>query len=275
MNPLGINLWNWCAGLSEECLGLPEKVARMGFTAVELPMTQPQVPSALADEIRNTGLAVSLCAALGPGRDLSSFDSAVRASTMDYLTTCLETAGQLGAGILAGPLYTGGGKRHWLSPDEKKREWMLAVDGLRELARRAEHYGVVLSVEPLNRYRTSVANTAGQVLRMVEEVDAPSGRPLRHISRLLGGTGPLRSAGAGAAGGKSEPFSCLREQPRSARTGSNPLGGLIRSVGALRLRRAYHDGDLCAGRSGFQLGAGALRAGRIGAGGTVLSASIF
>ena len=95
MNPLGINLWNWCAGLSEECLGLPEKVARMGFTAVELPMTQPQVPSALADEIRNTGLAVSLCAALGPGRDLSSFDSAVRASTMDYLTTCLETAGQL------------------------------------------------------------------------------------------------------------------------------------------------------------------------------------
>ena len=49
---------------------------------------------------------------------------------MDYLTTCLETAGQLGAGILAGPLYTGGGKRHWLSPDEKKREWMLAVDGL-------------------------------------------------------------------------------------------------------------------------------------------------
>ncbi|MEI3014124.1 MAG: hypothetical protein V8T36_04830 [Ruthenibacterium lactatiformans] len=107
MNPLGINLWNWCAGLSEECLGLPEKVARMGFTAVELPMTQPQVPSALADEIRNTGLAVSLCAALGPGRDLSSFDSAVRTSTMDYTTTCLETAGQLGAGILAEPAV------HW------------------------------------------------------------------------------------------------------------------------------------------------------------------
>lgn len=128
MNPLGINLWNWCAGLSEECLGLPEKVARMGFTAVELPMTQPQVPSALADEIRNTGLAVSLCAALGPGRDLSSFDSAVRASTMDYLTTCLETAGSW-CRHSGGPLYTGGGKRHWLSPDEKKREWMLASMG--------------------------------------------------------------------------------------------------------------------------------------------------
>ena len=274
MNPLGINLWNWCAGLSEECLGLPEKVARMGFTAVELPMTQPQVPSALADEIRNTGLAVSLCAALGPGRDLSSFDSAVRASTMDYLTTCLETAGQLGAGILAGPLYTGGGKRHWLSPDEKKREWMLAVDGLRELARRAEHYGVVLSVEPLNRYRTSVANTAGQVLRMVEEVDAPNvGVHFDTYHACLEERDLCAALEQVLQAGKVNHFHACANN-RGA-TGSNPLGGLIRSVGALRLRRAYHDGDLCAGRSGFQLGAGALRAGRIGAGGTVLSASIF
>ena len=161
MNPLGINLWNWCAGLSEECLGLPEKVARMGFTAVELPMTQPQCRPRWRMRSGTQAGCFIVCGS-GPGRDLSSFDSAVRASTMDYLTTCLETAGQLGAGILAGPLYTGGGKRHWLSPDEKKREWMLAVDGLRELARRAEHYGVVLSVEPLNRYRTSVANTAGR-----------------------------------------------------------------------------------------------------------------
>ena len=33
---------------------------------------------------------------------------------------------------------------------------------------------MVPSVEPRARYRTSVANTAGQVLRMVEEVDAPN-----------------------------------------------------------------------------------------------------
>lgn len=37
-------------------------------------MTVPTVFPALADEIRSTGLAVSLCAAMGPGRDLSSED---------------------------------------------------------------------------------------------------------------------------------------------------------------------------------------------------------
>lgn len=215
------------------------------------------------------------CVRSGPGPGSFRFDSAVRASTMDYLTTCLETAGQLGAGILAGPLYTGGGKRHWLSPDEKKREWMLAVDGLRELARRAEHYGVVLSVEPLNRYRTSVANTAGQVLRMVEEVDAPNvGVHFDTYHACLEERDLCAALEQVLQAGKVNHFQPARTTA-ARRTGSNPLGGLIRSVGALRLRRAYHDGDLCAGRSGFQLGAGALRAGRIGAGGTVLSASIF
>ena len=170
MNALGINLWNWRTGLGPDCLGLPEKIARMGFTAVELPMTQPEVDPALADEVRGTGLAVSLCAALGPGRDLSSFDGAVRASTMAYLTECLKTGAALGAGVLAGPLYAGGGKRHWLDPEDKRREWELAVTGLRELARRARDLGMELALEPLNRYRTSVVNTAAQALRLVEDI---------------------------------------------------------------------------------------------------------
>lgn len=172
MNLLGINLWNWCTGLSEECRGLPSKVARMGFTAVELPMTQPEVEPVLAKEIRDTGLAVSLCAALGPGRDLSNFDPAVRTSTMDYLTRCLKTGEKLGASVFAGPLYTGGGKRHWLESADRQREWELAVTGLQEVAHRAAECGMELSLEPLNRYRTSVANTAAQVLRMVKDIGA-------------------------------------------------------------------------------------------------------
>lgn len=174
MNPLGINLWNWRTGLDEGCLGLPTRVAQLGFTAVELPMSTPTLPGGLAGEIRATGLAVSLCAAMGPGRDLSNFDPAVRAATMDYLTQCLKTGAALGADVFAGPLYTGGGKRHWLSESDKAREWELAVTGLQELARRAGEYGVALSLEPLNRYRTSVCNTAEQVLQLIEDVGAPN-----------------------------------------------------------------------------------------------------
>lgn len=172
MNPIGINLWNWHTGLCPECVSLPGKIAAMGFTALELPMTAPEVEPALADSIRETGLEVSLCAAMGPGRDLSNFDSGVRESTMAYLTQCLKTGEKLGAKVFCGPLYAGGGKRHWLSEDDKKRELDLAVTGLRELARRAEDCGVTLSLEPLSRYRTSVCNTADQVLKLIDAIGA-------------------------------------------------------------------------------------------------------
>ena len=114
MNKLGINLWNWALGLSDACCGLPTKAAKMGFTALELPMTQPTISPTLRDEVRASGLEVSLCAAMGAGRDLSSFDADVRTSTMQYLTDCLQTGATLGAVVLAGPLYAGGGKRHTL-----------------------------------------------------------------------------------------------------------------------------------------------------------------
>lgn len=174
MNYLGINLWNWLPALSRDCVGLPTRAAEMGFTAVELPMTTTQPIPELEQEIRDLGLGVTLCAALGPGKDLSSFDPQVRASTMEYLTQCLETGARAGASVLAGPLYAGGGKRHALPPEEKEREWELAVTGLQELSRRAGKYGIKLAIEPLCRYRTSVVNTVDQGLAMIRDVDSPN-----------------------------------------------------------------------------------------------------
>lgn len=171
MNKLGINLWNWKSGLSDACCGLPTKAAEMGFTAVELPMTQTQLSPDLRDELKSLDVEVSLCAAMSNGRDFSSFDPVVRASTMEYLTQCLETGASVGASILVGPLYAGGGKRHVLPPEETAREWDLAVRGLQELSHRAEEYGIRLALEPLNRYRTSVINTVEQVLRLIAEID--------------------------------------------------------------------------------------------------------
>lgn len=174
MNYLGINLWNWLPALSRDCVGLPTRAAEMGFTAVELPMTTTQPIPELEQEIRDLGLGVTLCAALGPGKDLSSFDPQVRTSTMEYLTQCLETGARAGASVLAGPLYAGGGKRHALPPEEKEREWELAVTGLQELSRRAGEYGIKLAIEPLCRYRTSVVNTVDQGLAMIRDVDSPN-----------------------------------------------------------------------------------------------------
>ena len=172
VNALGINLWNWTTVLNEDCCGLPDKIRKLGFTAIELPMTTTEIPLKLKEEIIASGLRVSLCASLGPGRDLSNFDEDVRKSTMEYLKNSIKNGSELGAEVFCGPLYTGGGKKHWLDDDKKKREWDYAVTGLKTLSYYAKEYGIKISLEPLNRYRTSVANTVKQVLDMIEDIDA-------------------------------------------------------------------------------------------------------
>lgn len=93
---------------------------------------------------------------------------------MKYLTECLRVGASLGANILAGPLYAGGGKRHSLPENLRKKEWELAVAGLKELSYRASDYGMELALEPLHRYRTSVVNTTTQGIAMIQEIDRPN-----------------------------------------------------------------------------------------------------
>jgi D-psicose/D-tagatose/L-ribulose 3-epimerase len=56
--------------------------------------------------------------------------------------------------------------------DQKKREWDLAVKGLKEAAKRANDKGVLLAIEPLNRFETDLINTAEQCERLINEIGA-------------------------------------------------------------------------------------------------------
>ena len=172
MNRFGINLWNWIKNLNEDILPLIGHAAGMGFTAIELPMTQPDVPNikALKQELERYSMEVSLCLLMTAERDMSSFDEKVRKQAKSYLLKCFETAEYLGARVVAGPMYSGGGKRHRLKEEDRKREWDLAVSGLREMAEAARLHGLSLAIEPLHRYRTSVVNTAEQALQMVQDI---------------------------------------------------------------------------------------------------------
>ncbi len=171
MNPIGINLWNWTAAFDESKTSYIEKAAALGFTAVEIGMEKSIFDSAAVKKvIDNHHLQVTLCAALGKGRDISNFDETVRKETKKYMLECFQTGEKIGANLFVGPVFAGGGKTHLLNPEDKKKEWNLAVTGLQEMADIAANYGMNIGIEPINRYRTSVVNTVDQVLQMIEDI---------------------------------------------------------------------------------------------------------
>ena len=173
----GVNTWVWTSPLTTaELEKLAPRVAEMGFDWIEAPLESigDLDHKRGADIIRRHGLGVSACAAMGPDRDLIHPDEAVRKNGMAYLRQAIEATHALGGTNLVGPLYAAVGRTWQQTPAERARDLDVLVKNLGELARYAGDYGVILCVEPLNRFETSFINLAEQAIEVVDRVDHPN-----------------------------------------------------------------------------------------------------
>ena len=103
----GVNTWVWASPLTtQELQTLAPKVKGMGFDWIELPI------EGLNDFdyveagkiIRDNGLGGSMCAAMGPDRDLIHEDAAIRANGAAYIRHCLHAVQTVGGTNLVGPI---------------------------------------------------------------------------------------------------------------------------------------------------------------------------
>jgi D-psicose/D-tagatose/L-ribulose 3-epimerase len=173
----GVNCWVWSSPVTtEELKALAPKVAGMGFDWIEIPLESlDDLDHALGAQIvRDHGLGISTCAAMGPDRDLVHPDPAIRESGMAYVKEAITATAKLGATNLVGPLYATVGRTWQATPEERARDVDLLVANLRELAAVAGDHGVTLCVEPLNRFETSFINLAEQAIEVIDRVDHPA-----------------------------------------------------------------------------------------------------
>jgi D-psicose/D-tagatose/L-ribulose 3-epimerase len=174
MAQIGVNAWVWSSPINTEELGrLAPMIARMGFDLVEVPIeSTTDLDYRKGAEIAKANrLGVSVCAAMGPDRDLIHPDESIRSNGMNYVRHCIDAAKTLGATNLVGPLYSAVGRTWQQTADERARDLDLLVRQLRELATYAGERGVTICVEPLNRFETSFLNLASQAIEVVDRVD--------------------------------------------------------------------------------------------------------
>jgi D-psicose/D-tagatose/L-ribulose 3-epimerase len=173
----GINGWVWTSPVTTaEVARLAPHVKQLGFAWFEIPLeTIGDVDYARAAAIlRDNGLGVSTCAAMGPDRDLIHPDAAIRENGMTYIKQAIDATHALGATNLVGPIYSAVGRTWQQTPAERAHDVDLLVSNLRALAEYAADKGVVLCIEPLNRFETSFINLASQACEVVDRVDHPS-----------------------------------------------------------------------------------------------------
>ena len=177
MSQIGVNAWVWTSPVNTAEFGrLAPMVKRMGFDLIEFGVesTSDLDYAQAADLARTNGLGVSVCAAMGPDRDLIHSDESIRKNGMDYVKHCIDAAKTVGAQNVIGPLYSAVGRTWQSTDDERKRDTDLLVRQLKDLSKYAADRGVGLAVEPLNRFETSFMNLASQAIEVVDRVGHPS-----------------------------------------------------------------------------------------------------
>lgn len=173
----GVNAWVWVSPLTtSELKQLAPKVAKMGFDSIQVPiegMNDLDYEEGAAI-IRDHGLDVSACAAMGPDRDLIHDDLSIQENGVRYIRHCIDAVYTLGGSHLVGPIYSAVGRVWQQTPGERARDIDTLVKRLKELATYAEDKGAVLGIEPLNRFETSLINIAPQAIEVIDRVDSPA-----------------------------------------------------------------------------------------------------
>jgi sugar phosphate isomerase/epimerase len=101
------------------------------------------------------------------GRDLIHADPKVRESSVKYVKDCVTMVKELEGHEMTIVPSQVGKVVPMASPEE---EWKWCVAGLREIYAHSEKAGVVLALEPLNRFETNFLNRHDQALALAKEV---------------------------------------------------------------------------------------------------------
>jgi D-psicose/D-tagatose/L-ribulose 3-epimerase len=145
-----------------------------GFDTVEVSIEDPSHtdPAKLKAAAEKVGITIgSVCACMGPGRDLRGSPADQKAG-MTYLKALVDQAAAIGGAKVVGPLYSVVGRIGAHDDAAKKQHFDLVVKNLKVLAQYAAAKGIELCVEPLNRFETDFLNTVDQGVKLVKAVGA-------------------------------------------------------------------------------------------------------
>jgi len=170
----GLNLLVYTATFSSDQVDLVPKVAEMGYDGVEIPFNDLSVLDASATRraCEAAGLGLTSCCIMLPGTSPSSPDADERRAGVERLKQMIDITADMGGDAVAGPLYAP--VSHLTGTQRTDDEWKWCVEGLAAAAEYAAGTGIVLAIEPLNRFETYVLNTAADAVRMVKEVASES-----------------------------------------------------------------------------------------------------
>lgn len=173
-NLLGVHALVWVGGWSkDQCREAIKNSAEAGYGLIEIPALDPKsidVEHTKAT-LKEFGLKGACSLGLSFDADINNDDSEIAKRGEARLMDALNVVEQLGGDYLGGVIFSALGK-YKFPPTKKARD--NAVAALKRLAIAAQTKGIILGLEPVNRYESNLLNTGSQALEMIKDIGEPN-----------------------------------------------------------------------------------------------------
>ncbi len=172
----GINTFLWASPFRTKDLVLFEKAKSLGYDIVEIPIESESDLNykKAAEAYAKTGLKSSICAVMGAGRDPSHPDAAIQKGAIAYMKHCIDAAVTIKAPAVVGPLYAAVGRQWQATPAQREKDLARCAKNMKVIAKYAEDKGIMLALEPLNRFETSFINLTEQAIELADLIGSPN-----------------------------------------------------------------------------------------------------
>lgn len=168
----GMNLLLWSGELNDGMLPILEKLKAMGFDGVEIPIFNLDLDyAAWGKRLDDLGLKRTGVTVRTVDDNPISPDAAIRQKGVDLNKKTLDCCAAAGVETIVGPFHSALG--HFSGAGRTDNEWKWGLDSMRATAEYAGQVGVMLGVEPLNRFEVYFLNSQADAAEFCRQVNHP------------------------------------------------------------------------------------------------------
>ena len=179
MNKIGIHFGYFNMDWDTDFIKQIEQVKRIGFDILEVapaPLMKlgKEKRKAISDYAKESGIDLTFSVGLGREYDLASMDENIRKAGIRFTLDTFEIMQEMGSTMYSGVDIGAWNHTYSYGVLDKSTEWKQSISSVKEIMKAAEDKGITFAVEVVNRYESSLVNTAEEAMEYIDRVGSPN-----------------------------------------------------------------------------------------------------
>ena len=179
MNKIGVHFGYFNRDWNTDFIKRIEQVKKIGLDILEVaPAPLLALTKFQRDEIaaaaKANDIELTFSVGLSANQDLASEDEEIRKNGIKFTTDTFQIMSEMGGKTYSGVDSAAWNKTFMEGITDKSATWERSISAVKEIMKVAEDKGITFAVEVVNRYESSLVNTAEEAIKYVDEVGSPN-----------------------------------------------------------------------------------------------------